>query len=492
MIESRRNAILVLCCLAQFVGLLDIAIVNVALPSIRAELGFSIAGLQWVVNAYTLALAGFLLLGGRAADLIGRREVFAGGLALFGLASLAGGLAQDDVALVAARAGQGLGGAVVAPTGLSILATTFAEGAERNSALGWWGTLGGLGGATGALVGGLLTETLSWRWVLLVNAPVCLGAALAALRVVPALGRSPGRARSFDLAGALSVTAGLALLTFGIAGSERHGLTAPATLAPIAAGAALLGLFVAIEGRLAAAPLVPPAILRSRVLAGANVVVLCLGAVTFSMWFLVTLYLQQVLGLSALQAGLAFVPISLTIVASTRLGSRLSTRVGPGRVVAAGMAALAAGMLAFARIDAESSWASDLLVPSLLCAAGIGCSFVPATIAATAGVAGKDTGLASGLLNTSYQVGSSLGLALLATLAAGHAEAGAPDAEGFQRAFLAGGCLAVAGSAVAVALLAAGPSVVRSRSIFRPPSKPRRAWRHLGLRAPPHSERTRT
>src|SRR5215218_1537639 len=476
MIESRRNAILVLCCLAQFVGLLDIAIVNVPLPSIRAERGFSIAGLQWVVNAYTLALAGCLLLGGRAADLIGRREVFAGGLALFGLASLVGGLAQDEATLVAARAGQGLGGAVVAPTGLSILATTFAEGAERSRALGWWGTLGGLGGATGALVGGLLTETLSWRWVLLVNAPVCLGAALAALRVVPALGRSPGRARSFDLAGALSVTAGLALLTFGIAGSERHGLTAPATLAPIAAGAALLGLFVAIEGRLAAAPLVPPAILRSRVLAGANVVVLCLGAVTFSMWFLVTLYLRQVLGLSALQAGLAFVPISLTIVASTRLGSRLSTRVGPGRVVAA-------GMVAFARIDAESSWASDLLVPSLLCAAGIGCSFVPATIAATAGVAGKDTGLASGLLNTSYQVGSSLGLALLATLAAGHAEAGAPDAEGFQRAFLAGGCLAVAGSAVAVALLAAGPSVVRSRSIFRPPSKPRRAWRHLGLRA---------
>jgi len=467
-----RTPILVVCCVAQFLGLLDITIVNVALPSIRAELGFSTAGLHWVVNAYTLALAGCLLLGGRAADLIGRREVFAGGLALFGLASLVGGLAQDEATLVAARAGQGLGGAVVAPTGLSILATTFAEGSERNRALGWWGTLGGLGGATGALVGGLLTETLSWRWVLLVNAPICIGAALAALRVIPALARRPGAARSLDLRGALSVSVGLVLVTYGIVGSQRHGLAAAATLGPIAAGAALLGLFLLIEGRLAAAPLVPLRIFRSRALSGASAVVLCLGAVTFSMWFLVTLYLQRVLGLSALQAGLAFVPMSLTIVASTRLGSRLSTRLEPGRVAAAGMALLAAGMLLLSRIDADGSWARDLLVPSLLCAAGIGCSFVPAMIAATSAVAGEDSGLASGLLNTSYQVGSSLGLALLVTIAATHTAAVEPGGSqaaaltgGFRHAFVAGGCVSLAGTVVALVVLVqrvrAAPAVER-------------------------------
>ena len=264
--------------------------------------------------------------------------------------------------------------------------------------------------------------------------------------------------RSFDLPGALSVTAGLVLVTFGIVSSERYGLTAATTLGSIAAGGALLGLFLVIEGRLAAAPLVPLAMFRSRALSAANVVLLCLGAVTFSMWFLLTVHLQRVLGLSALQAGLAFVPISLTIVASTRLGSRLSTRLGPGRVVAAGMAVLGVGMLLFARVDAGGSWAGDLLVPSLLCAAGIGCSFVPATIAVTSGVAGEDSGLASGLLNTSYQVGSSLGLALLATIARGHAE-------GFERAFVAGGCLSFAGSAVAMTVLVRrrGGPIIRSQ-----------------------------
>jgi EmrB/QacA subfamily drug resistance transporter len=415
----RPTAILALCCLAQFMGLLDVTIVNVALPSIRDDLGFSTGDLHWVVNAYTLALAGFLLVGGRAADLLGRREVFAGGLALFGVASLAGGLAQDDATLVAARAAQGLGGAVLAPTGLSILATTFAEGRERNRALGWWGTLGGLGGASGALVGGLVIDALSWRWVMLLSAPVCLGAALAATRVVPAAAR---RERgSLDLAGAVVAAAGLVLLTSGM----------------FAAGAALLVLFLIIEGRLAAAPLVPLRVFRSRTLPGAGVVVLCLGAVTFSMWFLLTLYLQRVLGLTAVQTGVAFAPISLMIVAATRLGSRLSGTVGPGPVMAAGMAALGVGMLLLAR--AGDAW----FVPSLLCGAGIGCSFVPATIAATSSVAPGDSGLASGLLNTAYQVGSSLGLALLTTIATGS----------FAGAFVAGAAIAFAGSAVALVVV---------------------------------------
>jgi EmrB/QacA subfamily drug resistance transporter len=456
-VAMRRTAVLVLCCLAQFVTLLDIAIVNVALPSIGSDLGTSTAGLQWVVNAYTLALAGFLLLGGRAADLLGRREAFAGGLTLFGLASLAGGLAHDEATLIAARAGQGLGGAVVGPAGLSIIATSFAAGAERNRAFAWWGTLGGLGGATGALVGGLLTVTLSWRWVMLVNAPLCLGAALAALRIVPALGRRRGG--SFDLAGALAVSAGLVAVTLAIVSAERRGPGSVATLASTATGATLLGLFVVIEARVAEAPLTPLGIFRSRALSGASAVLLCLGAVTFSMWFLYTLYLQRVLGLSALGAGVAFVPVSLTIVAATRLGSRLATAFGPGRVAGAGMAVLGAGMLAFAHAGADASWTRDLLLPSLLCAAGIGCSFVPATIAATSAVAREDSGLASGVLNTAYQVGSSLGLALVA-----------PAADDFGRAFATGGGVAIAGSALAFAVLGTTQRRRRER-----PRRPRRA-----------------
>src|SRR4051794_936189 len=304
----RRTQILALCCVAQFIGLLDVTIVNVALPSMGTDLAFPAARLHWVVNAYTLALAGFLLLGGRAADLAGRREAFTGGLALCGLASLVGGLAQDEAMLVAARAGPGVGAALVAPAGLSILTTSFAAGRERNRAFAWWGTLGGLGGATGAVVGGLLTAALSWRWVLLVNTPICLGAALAALHAIPPV-RPRLPARSIDFGGALSVSAGLMLVTLAIVNAARQGPTAAATLGPAAGGAAALGLFLVIESRLAAAPLVPLGIFRSRALSGAAAVALCLGAVTFSMWFLASLYLQRLLGLSALQGGLAFVPV---------------------------------------------------------------------------------------------------------------------------------------------------------------------------------------
>jgi EmrB/QacA subfamily drug resistance transporter len=436
--------LLVCCCLAQFLGVLDVTIVGVALAPIRADLGFSTTGLQWVVNGYTLACAGFLLLGGRAADLFGRREVLAGGLTLFGLASLLGGLAPDQATLVAARVGQGLGGAVVAPTSLSIFASTYEEGAERNRAFAWWGTMGGLGGASGALVGGLIADALSWRWILLCCAPVALGLAVVAWRVVPRLGRRPGAARSFDLPGALAVTAGLVLLTYGIVATDRHGWGAAAALGPIAAGAVLLVLFGLIEARLAAAPLVPPRILRSRALAGAAVVGLCLGGTAVSMWFLVSLYVQQVLGYSPLQAGMTFLPMSLTIVAFTQAAGRLAARLGPGRVLAAGMTLLGTGMLLFARAGAGGSWAADVLAPSLLCATGIGCSFVSCTISANSGVAREDSGLASGLFNTAFQIGGSIGLAVLATTAA---------AAGFQRAFAAGGCLALAGAAVALAVL---------------------------------------
>jgi EmrB/QacA subfamily drug resistance transporter len=428
--------ILVLCCLGQFLGVLDMTVVNVALPAIRADLGFSTAGLQWVVSAYTLSCAGFLLLGGRAADLFGRRRVFCAGLALFGLASLAGGLAPDPATLVAARAVQGLGGAVMAPTSLSILANVYDEGGARNRAFGLWGTLGALGGASGALVGGLVMEVLSWRWILLVNAPVALGVAVAAWRVIPAFGR---RERpSFDLAGAIAVTAGLVLVTYGVVASHRHGWTSVATIAPLLVGLDLLALFALLETYVVRAPLVPPRMLRSGPLVGANVAAMCLGGAALSMWFLLSLYLQRVLGYSPLRTGLAFLPMSLTILACSQVASRLAARVGAGRVLAFGLTLMGGGLLLCARVDGV-----DLLVPSLLCAAGIGCSFVSATITATTGVRREDSGVATGLVNTSFQMGGSVGLALLATIAAGG---------GFRAAFAAGSVIALAGAAAALRL----------------------------------------
>ena len=345
----RRSLTLILCCLAQFMVVLDVSIVNVALPSISADLGFTPASLAWVVNAYTLAFAGFLLLGGRAADLLGRREVFAGGLALFALASLAGGLAQGELTLVAARAAQGLGGAVVAPATLSILTTGFPEGHERNRALGLWGAMGAIGGASGALLGGVLTETLSWRWILIINVPIGLLGALAALHVVRTPGRDAGATRQFDLAGALSVTLGLrrAHLRDRRVRHARLGVGAHAAHAGRRARRCWRSSCV-VEGRLAARPLVPLRIFASRALSAANVVVFCLGGSVFAMWYFVSLYLQQVLGYSPIEAGLAFLPMPLTIAACTQAATRLTGRHGPGPVLAVGMTLIATGMLLFA------------------------------------------------------------------------------------------------------------------------------------------------
>jgi EmrB/QacA subfamily drug resistance transporter len=455
----RRSLTLVLCCLSQFMVVLDVSIVNVALPSISADLRFDPSNLAWVVNAYTLAFAGFLLLGGRAADLLGRREVLAGGLALFALASLAGGLAQSELALVAARAAQGLGGAVVAPATLSILTTGFPEGRERNRALGYWGAMGAVGGASGALLGGLLTETLSWRWILFVNVPIGTLGALAALRVVHRGRRDERAARQFDLAGALAVTIGLLVLTYGIVQTDEHGWGSPRTLLTLAAGVALLALFLVIE-RFAARPLVPLRIFASRALSGANVVVFCLGGSVFAMWYFVSLYLQQVLGYSPIEAGVAFLPMPITIAACTQAATRLTSRYGAGPVLAAGMASIAAGMLLFARVPPDGGYVADVLGPALLCSAGIGFSFVPVTIAATNGVERTEAGLASGLVNTSRQMGGSLGLALLATVATQRTAGVAGDVsriealtEGFQRAFAVGAAIALTGALVSAFVL---------------------------------------
>jgi EmrB/QacA subfamily drug resistance transporter len=456
-----KSLILTLCCLAQFMVILDVSIVNVALPSIRHDLGFSATGLQWVVNAYTLTFAGFLLLGGRAADLIGRREVFAGGLLLFALASLFGGIAQTEGQLVAARAAQGLGGAVVAPATLSILTTTFTEGRERNKALGLWGAMGGLGGATGALLGGILTQTLTWRWILLINVPIGIVVALAGLRVVTRGRRDAGAARSFDLSGALTVTAGLVVLTYGIVETDVHGWGSARTLVTIALGLALLATFALIEGRLAQAPLVPLRIFRNRPVTAANLVVFCLGAASFAMWYFLSLYLQLVLHLDPIEAGLAFLPMTGAIIATSQLASRLTGRFGAGVVLSFGMGLLALGMLGLSRISANGSYAADVLAPSVVTAVGLGCAFVSVTIAATSGVRGPEAGLASGLVNTFRQVGGSIGLALLATVATqrtgaltGTVSTEVAQTEGFQRAFLAGAAFAAVGAAISLTMLA--------------------------------------
>ena len=331
------RATLLLCCLAQFMVILDVSVVNVALPAIRGALHFSEQDLQWVVNAYTVTFAGFLLLGGRAADLLGRRRVFVAGLALFGLASLAGGVAQSQATLIAARAVQGLGGAVIAPASLSILTTTFEEGAARNRAVGIWGAMGGVGGAAGVLLGGVLTDLLGWRWILFINVPIGLAAALLAQRLI-AEGRNPGAGRNFDLAGAITATAGLSLLVLGIVRTDVTGWGSASTLAVMGAGVLLIGAFVAIEGRFAKAPLMPLRIYESRTLSAANAVILLVGAAVFAMWFFVSLYLQQVLGYTPIEAGIAFLPMTVCIAGASTLVPRLIARVGAKTVLIAGHA----------------------------------------------------------------------------------------------------------------------------------------------------------
>jgi EmrB/QacA subfamily drug resistance transporter len=454
------RATLLLACLAQFMVILDVSVVNVALPSIHGALHFSEQDLQWVVNAYTVTFAGFLLLGGRAADLLGRRRVFVSGLVLFGLASLAGGLAQSQLTLIIARAIQGLGGAVIAPASLSILTTTFTEGAARNRAVGIWGAMGGAGGAAGVLLGGILTELLGWRWILFINVPIGIGAALAAARLL-AEGRDPERVQSFDLTGALAATVGLSLVVLGIVRTDVTGWGSAQALGLIAAGAALLIGFVAIEARVARQPLMPLRIYRSRTLSASNVVVLLVGAATFAMWFFLSLYLQQVRDYSAIHAGLAFLPMTLCIVAGSTFASRAVNRVGTKPLLVAGLFAQAVGLAVFAGLSPDSSYVSNVLVPSVLIAIGIGISFVPVTISAVSGVAAHEAGLASGLVNTSRLFGGALGLAVLAALATARTDhllahgtaTHAALTSGFGLAFGIAAVISLAGGVIALAAM---------------------------------------
>jgi EmrB/QacA subfamily drug resistance transporter len=457
----RRWAALALLCVAQFVVVLDASIVNVALPTIGGALGFSQDNLSWVVNAYVLTFGGFLLLGGRLADLLGRRRVFMGGLILFALASLVGGFAESDAALIAARAVQGLGAAILSPAALSIVTTTFKDGAERNKALGAWGAVAGSGGAAGVLLGGVLTEYVGWEWVLWVNVPIGIAAALLAPRLIME-SRSESETRSFDVAGAASITAALALLVYGLVEAPDAGWGSGQTIGVLGAAIALGLAFVVIERR-SAAPLVPFSIFRIRTLTGANVIGILTGASLFSMFFFISLYMQNVLGYSAIKTGVSYLPLAVAIILAAGVASQLVTKVGFKPVLAVGMALIAGGLLWFSQISPTGTFLADILGPSLLAAVGLGFAFVPQTIAAVSGVRDRLAGLASGLINTSQQVGGALGLAVLSTVAFPQindaaAEAGGPPTasiltEGYADAFFVGSGIALAGVAATLLLI---------------------------------------
>jgi EmrB/QacA subfamily drug resistance transporter len=469
-----KNLALALLAMTQFVVVLDAAIVNVALPSIGRDLDFARDDLSWVVNAYTLVFGGFLLLGGRLSDLLGRRRMYIWGMVLFALASLAGGLAQSDVWLVAARAVQGLGAAIVSPAALSIVTTTFTEGAERNRALGVWGAVAGSGGAAGVLLGGILTETLGWEWVLFVNTPIGIAAALLAPRLLDE--SRDASSPSFDFAGAFSVTAGLALLVYTLVDANDAGWGSAQTLGLGAISVLLLAAFIVIEAR-RRYPLMPFSIFRLRTLRGANVVGLLIGMSLFSMFFFISLYMQQVLDYEPLTAGLAYLPLALTIIVSAGVASQLVTRVGFKPTLIAGMLLVAAGLIWFGQVSAPGgSYLGDILFPSLLAAVGLGFAFVPVTIASVTGTRPDEAGLASGLINTSQQVGGALGLAVLATVATGRTDdvfaAGERNSavaltEGFQDAFLAGAGLALLGALLAAVLISSKDSREHSEAARR-------------------------
>ena len=461
-----KNLALLLLAMTQFVIVIDASIVNVALPSIGVHLHFARDDLSWVVNAYTLTFGGFLLLGGRMADLLGRRRMFMLGLVVFSLASFAGGIAQSEGWLIAARAVQGLGAAIVSPAALSIITTTFAEGAERSRALGIWGAVAGAGGAAGVLLGGILTSGLSWRWVLFVNVPIGLAAAMLAPRTLIE-SRAEDGARTFDFPGAITVTAGLALLVYAVVDAVNAGWGSTTTLLRLAGAVVLLAAFIAIETR-QRHPLMPFSIFRLRTLRGANIVGLLIGMSLFSMFFFISLYLQDVLHYSPIKTGISYLPLAVGIILSAGAASQIVTRVGFKPPLIAGLLLVAGGLLWFAQVPAPGgSYAADVLGPSLLAAVGLGFAFVPVTIAAVTGTEPQEAGLASGLINTSQQVGGALGLAILATVANSRTQslfhAGVHDpavalTKGFDRAFLIGAGFALVGAILAAVLISSRDS----------------------------------
>jgi EmrB/QacA subfamily drug resistance transporter len=457
-------AVLAICCMAQFMVVLDVAIVNVALPQMRQDLGLSVTGQQWVVNAYTLTFAGFLMLGGRAGDLFGRRRVFMLGLALFTFFSLMGGLAQTGPWLIAARAAQGVGGAILAPSTLSLLTVRFFEPAERRRALGAWSATAASGAAIGVLVGGILTDLLNWRWVLFVNVPIGI-VLLAGAWLALTESRLDGAHRSMDLPGALTMTAGLSILVYGIVSTDTHPWGSAQTLTTLAAGGILLLAFVLIESR-AAHPVVPLSIFKMKTLSAANGIAVTVGAALFGMYFFLSLYLQQVNGYSPLRAGLAFLPAGLATMGGALAAPRLMARIGPRRQLVTGLLMAAAGLAWMSTVSAHAGYFAHVFGPVVLVGVGLGLTFVPMTMAATTGVPPHEAGLASGLVNTSRQVGGAVGLAVMATVASSVARRHAATASatahalthGYDRAFAIAAAVLVVGAALALLL----PGLVRT------------------------------
>ncbi len=461
-------AALALIVAAQFMVVLDVAIVNVALPSIELDLGFSQSALEWVVTAYAIVFGGFLLLGGRLADLVGRRRTFMAGIALFSVASVLCGLSWSAGSLVAFRALQGLGGALLAPAGLSLLMTTFAEGRERNLALGVWGAASGSGAAIGVLLGGVLTSYLSWPWIFFINAPVGVALLVLTPRVLRARDVRSGL-RHFDLPGSLSATGAVMALVYGLTVATDRGFGDARTLTLFAASGLLGAAFVAIERR-ASVPLLPLRMFRIRTFAVGNTITTIVAAIAFSEFFLMTLYLQDVLHYSPVHTGVAFSAVAVTIAVVSNVAQSLVTRFGPRRVLTAGLLLLTVSLVLIARLPVPAHYDVDLLAPFVLNGIGFALCFIPVTIAGLAGVMPADAGVASGLLNTSRQVGGAVGLAVVNAIAAGYAVEGVSGgatelslAHGYRVALLVLAMLALAGAVLSSTLLAP-PS--RARAAF--------------------------
>ncbi|MGY3683098.1 EmrB/QacA subfamily drug resistance transporter [Streptomyces sp. TE33382] len=462
--RTRTWAVVLAACTGQFLVVLDVAVVNVALPSMRTDLGLSAAALQWVVNAYSIAFAGFMLLGGRAADIYGRKRMFLIGLGVFTAASLAGGLAQEGWQLLAARAAQGLGAAVLAPATLTILTAAVPEGPARTKAIGTWMAVGAGGGAAGGLIGGVLTDAFSWRWVLLVNVPI--GAVvLAGAALWLAEGRAGDR-RRVDLPGAVLVTAGLACVAYGIVQTEAEGWAAAATLVPLLGGLLLLAAFVLVEV-LTAAPLVPLRVLGVRAVSSANVAMFLIGSATFSMWYFMTVYAQNVLGYTPWLAGVALLPTSVAVVIGSKAAPRLMASIGAKGLAVTGVLVTAAGFGWQSAMTADSPYVTGILLPGILMMGGSGLASTPLAALATSGAASGDAGLVSGLVNTSRTMGGALGLAVLSTVAAARTEGSTAAAEvtaGYATAFRTAAAVLLAG----VVLMLLWLPGRRARSTTRP------------------------
>ena len=465
-----RGLALGLILLAQLLVVIDVSIVTLALPAIQRGLGFSPVGLQWVLSGYALAFGGFLLLGGRLGDLLGRRKVLIAGAGVFTAASLACGLAGSAEALVAARVAEGLGAALMAPAALSLILALFPEGAERNKALGAFGAVSGAGGAIGVLAGGMLTTWLSWPWIFFVNLPVGILIVAAARPLLPESRADLGH-RRFDVAGAVTITGGLSLLVYAVVTASSHGWASATTIGLLAGATALIAAFAVIEAR-SAAPLLPLSFFRNRTVTAANLVGLLLGALMFPMFVFLSLYMQQVLGYSAIKTGLAFLVIAAGMIASSGAAQGLVTRAGAKLVVTAGLLGFAAAQVLFIGLPVAGSFMAHLLPGFLIVAVALGLAFVADFIASATGVEPADAGLASGLINTSQQIGGAIGLAVTTTIAAdrtaallhsGHSPTAALTA-GFHDAFVVTGGLALAAAVVAATLIRRAPPAAPAAS----------------------------